>query len=113
MKSRVFSGFAVLALLAACAPAPISQPVAPVVAPADSAVPVTDLAGLESREPDLCHAKDWVGYLSQPATVIPTLNLGRPYRIVQWRGIEPQDYNPQRIVFRLDAGGNIYNIDCG
>jgi hypothetical protein len=32
---------------------------------------------------------------------------------VEFRGIEPQEYNPQRIVFRLDQFGNVYNIDCG
>lgn len=108
---------AALATLTACAPAPV--PVSqPVTAPAptagvDSGLPVTNVSGLETREPDLCHAKDWVGYLGQSGTVIPSLSLGRPFRVVQWRGIEPQDYDPQRIVFRLDASGNIYNIDCG
>lgn len=95
------------------APAPVA-PVQPVTLPAPLPVaPVEGVSGLESREPDLCHAKDYVPYLSQPASVIPQLGITKPYRVVEYRGIEPQDYNPQRIVFRLDAAGNIYNVDCG
>lgn len=104
------------ALLSACMPAPqpAPMPVAPVVQPAPLPVaPVAGVSGLESREPDLCHAKDYVPYLSQPASVIPQLGISKPYRVVEYRGIEPQDYDPQRVVFRLDAAGNIYNVDCG
>lgn len=102
---------AALAPLAACAPAPAPEPV-PVIDP----VPVTPIAGvsgLEAREPDACHAKTYVAALGQPGTVIPSLGVTRQYRVVEYRGIEPQEYNPLRIVFRLDAAGNIYNIDCG
>lgn len=101
--------------LAGCAPAPAPLPApAPVTAPAPvPPVPAEGIAGLEEREPDLCHAKDYVANLGQPGTVIPTLGITREYRVVEYRGIEPQEYNPQRIVFRLDASGNIYNIDCG
>lgn len=67
----------------------------------------------EEREPDLCQAVDYVPYLSQPAAVIPTLGITKAYRVVQWRGIEAQEYDAHRLTFRLDASGNIYNIDCG
>lgn len=107
-----------IAPLAACV-APRSEPI--VVDPMASAVPVYEPAvspaqgfgGLQSREPDACHAKDYVSSLGQPGTVIPTLGLTRKFRVVEYRGIEPQEYDPLRIVFRLDAAGNIYNIDCG
>lgn len=74
--------------------------------------PVTGGA-LEQREPDTCHAVDYVSALGQPGSVIPNLGISRPINVVEWRGIEPQEYNPQRIVFRLDQAGNIFNIDCG
>jgi hypothetical protein len=74
--------------------------------------PVTEGA-LEQREPDTCHAADYVTALGQPGSVIPTLGITRPVNIVEWRGLEPQEYNSQRVVFRLDASGNIFNIDCG
>ncbi|WP_176562612.1 hypothetical protein [Paracoccus liaowanqingii] len=45
--------------------------------------------------------------------MIPTLGLTRSFRVVEFRGIEPQDYDPNRIVFRLDATGTITQIDCG
>lgn len=110
---RPFLALAALAMLTACAPAP-----APVVepVPAVQPVPVTPVAGvtgLESREPDACHAKNYISALGQPGSVIPGLGVTREYRVVEYRGIEPQEYNPLRIVFRLDAAGNIYNIDCG
>lgn len=103
--------------LAGCMPVP-SQPPAPAPMPVAAVQPIAPLptegiAGLEERQPDLCGAKQYVPHLSQPASVIPTLGITKEYRVVEFRGIEPQEYNPQRIVFRLDAGGNIYNIDCG
>lgn len=105
---------ATLPLVAACAPAPapVAPPVAPVpvVAPV---MPVSGVAGLEERQPDACKAKDYTRALGQPKAVIPTLGISREYRVVEYRGIEPQEYNPLRIVFRLDQAGNISNIDCG
>lgn len=74
--------------------------------------PVTEGA-LQQREPDTCHAVDYVSALGQPSAVIPTLGITRPINVIEWRGLEPQEYNPQRIVFRLDGAGNIFNIDCG
>ncbi len=109
--NRVLIALLALAPLAACAPAPAPEPL-PAVEPLPP-VPVAGVSGLESREPDACHAKDYVAALGQPGTVIPTLGLTREFRVVEYRGIEPQEYNPLRIVFRLDAGGKIYNIDCG
>ena len=98
--------------LAACVPAPAVQPV-PVVDPLPAALPVAGVAGLQSREPDACHAQNYVSALGRPGTIIPSLGMTREYRVVEYRGIEPQEYDPLRIVFRLDAAGNIYNIDCG
>lgn len=102
---------AVAAGLSACvqAPPPAPAPV-PMVQPV---VPVTGVAGLEERAPDLCKAGNYVSALGQSGAIIPTLGITRAYRVVEYRGIEPQEYDPNRIVFRLDAAGNIYNIDCG
>ncbi len=121
--------FALVLALAACVEAPqVPPPVlsgemvtvtpldgAPALDPTASAIAAPTIAapGLESREPDLCHAIDYVPYLGKPGALIDTLALTQPYRIVPWRGIEPQEYVAGRIVFRLDAAGNIYNIDCG
>ncbi len=108
---RPFLALAAVVSLVACAPAPAPEPV-----PAIDPVPITPIAGvsgLQSREPDACHAKDYVAALGQPGTVIAGLGISREYRVVEYRGIEPQEYNPLRIVFRLDAAGNIQNIDCG
>lgn len=116
MKTTILPLAAIAAALAGCspvaAPLPAPAPVVPAVAPPPP-VPTEGIAGLEEREPDLCRGKDYVSALGQPGSVIPTLGVSRDYRVVEYRGIEPQDYDPNRIVFRLDASGNIYNIDCG
>lgn len=104
--------------LGACMAIPLqTAPVAPTAAAAPTFEPVptqvTGIAGLQSREPDACHAGNYRHALGRPGTVIPSLGVTRDYRVVEYRGIEPQEYDPLRIVFRLDAAGNIQNIDCG
>lgn len=106
------TALALSALLAGCAVAP--PPTAVVVDPAPVVVPpVTGVAGLQSREPDVCKSAPYRSAMGQPGSVIPTLGISRQYRVVEYRGIEPQEYDPQRIVFRLDAAGNIQAVDCG
>ncbi len=114
MIPRLIALALVAAPLAACAPAPapVVAPVA-VTAPVVPVTPVTGISGLEERQPDACHAKDYTAALGQPGSVIPSLGITRKYRVVEYRGIEPQEYDSLRIVFRLDQSGNIYNIDCG
>ncbi len=111
--NRVLIAFLALAPLAACAPSYQSEPAPVPVTQPIPVSPVDGVSGLQSREPDACHAKSYVTALGQPGAIIPTLGVTRDYRVVEYRGIEPQEYDPLRIVFRLDAAGNIYNIDCG
>lgn len=120
IKTTILPLAAASALLAGCMPAPMTAPapmpviaVEPPVVPMPVPMPAAGISGLEERQPDLCGAKTYVPYLGQPGHVIATLGISKDYRVVEYRGIEPQEYNPQRIVFRLDAAGNIYNIDCG
>ena len=101
------------AMLAGCVAAPPPPPPV-VVDPAPAAIPaVTGVAGLQSREPDGCKAGTYRTAIGQPGSVIPTLGITRQYRVVEYRGIEPQEYDPLRLVFRLDAMGNIQAVDCG
>ena len=69
--------------------------------------------GLAERKPDLCKASTYANYVGQPGAVIPTLGITKEFRVVEFRGIEPQEYNPNRIVFRLDGTGLISGVDCG
>ena len=92
-------------------PLPV-QPM-PAAPPAYEPLPVASAGGFQSREPDVCGAQKHRSAIGQPASAIPSLGLSRPYRVVEYRGIESQEYDPQRIVFRLDQMGNISNIDCG
>ncbi len=99
--------------MAAPAPQPVPAPLPVAAPPPVEVLPATGISGLEERQPDLCGARDYTHALSQPGSIIPTLGIAKEYRVVEFRGIEPQEYKPYRIVFRLDASGNIYNIDCG
>ena len=105
--------------LAACvAPVRSLPPPAPGIAPVpvpavEAPAPVAGFGGLEERKPDACHAKDYTSAMGQPGSAIPTLGVTRDYRVVEYRGIEPQEYDPLRIVFRLDQSGTVYQIDCG
>ncbi|HEY0214737.1 MAG TPA: I78 family peptidase inhibitor [Paenirhodobacter sp.] len=74
---------------------------------------VSQDGALEQRSPDLCGARNYASVLGQPSAVIPSLGITGPISVVEWRGIEPQEYSPKRVVFRLDQMGNIFNIDCG
>ena len=107
------TALALSALLAGCVVAP--PPPAVVVDPAPVVMPppVSGVAGLQSREPDGCKASTYRTAIGQPGSVIPVLGITRQYRVVKYRGIEPQEYDPNRIVFRLDAAGIITNVDCG
>lgn len=117
MNKALIALFVTLPLAACMAPRPYDQPVpmvepvAPVPIPA--VAPVTGISGLQSREPDACHARDYSHAIGQPGSVIGTLGITRDYNVVEYRGIESQEYDPLRIIFRLDQAGNITNIDCG
>ena len=109
---------AAASLVSACmAPAPVPAPIpepAPVAYVPPAPTPALGVAGLTERKPDLCGAtKNYGSSVGQPGSVIPTLGITKDYRVVEYRGIEPQDYDPNRIVFRLDAAGTITNVDCG
>ncbi|TRW95499.1 hypothetical protein FNJ84_16095 [Paracoccus sp. M683] len=112
-RSVILPLIASATLLSACMPAPEPAPMPAPVPMVQPIASVDGVAGLQSREPDLCGAKTYATYLSQPGSIIPQLGITKDYRVVEYRGIEPQDYDPNRIVFRLDAAGNIYNVDCG
>jgi len=110
-----FPLLAVAALaLAACggAPTPEEAPEDNVPVPHLTA-PVFQTGVLENRSPDTCHAAQYASALGQPASIIPSLGIADPINVIEWRGIEPQEYNSHRVVFRLDQKGNIFNIDCG
>lgn len=102
-------------LLAGCMPPPPQTPAyeQPISQMPVEPQPIAGVSGLEERKPDLCGAEDFAQYVSQPASVIPTIGLSKEYRVVEYRGIGSQDYDPNRIVFQLDATGNIASIGCG
>lgn len=109
MKKALIALFAVASLAGCMAP---QAPVAP-VAPLPVVAPVAGISGLQAREPDACNAGNYRSVLGQPGSMIPALGVAGDYRVVEYRGIEPQEYKAARIVFRLDQAGNVSNVDCG
>ncbi|PYF09728.1 peptidase inhibitor I78 family protein [Rhodobacter viridis] len=109
--------YALLALaalsLTACGPSPEEETADEAVPVPHMTQPVFQTGVLENRSPDTCHAAQYASALGQPSSVIPTLGIADPVNVIEWRGIEPQEYNSHRVVFRLDQHGNIFNIDCG
>ncbi|MFV0408213.1 MAG: I78 family peptidase inhibitor [Paracoccus sp. (in: a-proteobacteria)] len=97
--------------LAGCVRAPAND--LPVQPPGIEPLPTAAEDGLAERKPDLCKAGTYAAYIGQPGSVIPTLGISKAYRVVEYRGIEPQEYNPNRIAFQLDDAGNISGVDCG
>ncbi|WBU57237.1 I78 family peptidase inhibitor [Paracoccus sediminicola] len=111
---RLFAPLAAALALAGCMAAPPQAPVdQAVVNPQVAPLPTASDDGLVERKPDLCKASTYTSYIGQPGSVVPTLGITREYRVVEYRGIEPQEYDPNRIVFRLDSAGNISAVDCG
>ncbi|WP_405403301.1 hypothetical protein [Paracoccus sp. Ld10] len=85
----------------------------PVATPADLPTATTGISGVTERKPDLCKASAYASSVGQSGSTIASLGVTNVYRVVEYRGIEPQDYDPDRLVFRLDAAGTITKIDCG
>lgn len=99
-------------LLAGCMPVDSQNPPTGAPQPGDLiAGPVDDT--LVEREPDLCHAADYQLYLGQPGTLVASLGITRPYRVVEFGGIVSQEYDAGRINFWLTPSGEITRIGCG
>lgn len=112
MKKALLALFVVVPLAGCMAPQARVAPVAP-VAPLPMVAPVAGISGLQAREPDACNARNYTSVLGQPGSMIAGLGVDGDYRVVEYRGIEPQEYKAARIVFRLDQVGNVSNVDCG
>lgn len=121
-KATILPVAAALAALTGCMPVPEPSAFqAPEAIPATTMPfeqslaiqPAVGITGLQERTPDLCKAEPYKQHLHQPGSIIPSLGISRDYRVVEYRGIEAPEYDPNRIVFRLDAAGNISDIDCG
>ena len=112
---RLIASFAAICALAGCMSGPRGAAGgSDIVQPAGiEALPVSADDGLVERKPDLCKASLYETQVGQPGSVIPTLGITRTYRVVEFRGIEPQEYDPNRVVFRLDGQGLISGVDCG
>ena len=112
-KTRIFASLAAVAMLAGCVGVGGGAADMPVQPAGIEPLPTMADDGLTERKPDLCKASTYANYVGQPGAVIPTLGITKEFRVVEFRGIEPQEYNPNRIVFRLDGTGLISGVDCG
>lgn len=94
----------------AAAPAQPPVPVQPSYGPVDT--PGSN-SRLQERQPDLCQASSFAHVVGQPSSAVAGLGISRPYRIVEFRGIEAQQYQPERVNFHLDQQGLVSRVDCG
>ena len=113
MTPRILAPLVMALALAGCVRGQAPVDAMPVQPPGIEPLPTAQDSGLAERKPDLCKASTYAPYIGQPGSMVPTLGISRSYRIVEYRGIEPQEYDPNRIVFRLDEAGNISAVDCG
>ncbi len=98
--------------LAACEPLPPDNPPPGAAQPGDLTARPGN-GGLVEREPDLCKAADFQQVVGQPGTIVATLGITRPLRVIKHGDIITQEYNPARINFWLGPSGRIQRITCG
>jgi hypothetical protein len=92
----------VLIALLGCAPMPEPPFVLP---PPDNS--------LDRAEPDICGVGEFGGLIGQNESVLRTVKLTRPYRVIPLGGMVTQDYSAQRLNFYLDENRAIMQITCG
>ena len=68
---------------------------------------------LLDREPDTCGAQSLQNMLGQSASIVPGLALEGPFRIVKPDDIVTQEYNAQRVNFRVNGSGIVTRVSCG
>lgn len=95
--TKAFICLAIISLLAACAPAPVTAP---------PAGPVTPL-------PDICKSAPYHSLIGQPAAAVAAAGIAAPTRVIPLGGFITEDYSTSRINFYLDAAGMISKITCG
>ena len=62
---------------------------------------------------DGCGAPDLQFLRGQPETVLQTMKVGVPVRIIRPGMAVTMDYNPTRLNIEIDETGEIFRISCG
>lgn len=111
--TKAYALCALLAMLAACTPAP--EPIPPTVPGIDPVTgqPVDLTPGLNDLEPDVCKSAPYRGLIGQPAAAVASAGILAPTRIIPLGGLITEEYSSDRINFYLDGAGNIAKISCG
>jgi hypothetical protein len=91
--------------LSACAPEPKPVPLF------DPAVDVTP--GLNDKEPDICHARNFSYYIGKPVAELRTAVSGRPLMVLAPGALGSQEYDAARINAYVDGSGLVYRLSCG
>lgn len=97
--------FALIFGLSACAPEP--EPV-PLYDPAVDRTP-----GLNDKEPDTCHAGNFLFYIGKPVSELQVAVAGRPLMVVAPGALGTQEYQSDRINAFVDGAGLVYRLSCG
>ncbi len=97
---------------AACAAPPEPEPVQTPAPVFDPSVDVTP--GFNDREPDTCKASGLQGYVGQPVSVVQSLALPGPVRVIApGEMYDQEEYHSNRVDVRTDGAGTITSISCG
>lgn len=110
MTYRILAG--ALFLLSACVAPEGSNTPGNSAQPGDL-IPGKSDGGLIEREPDLCDAANYQQYVGQAGTIVPSLSITRPYRVIRHGDIFTQEYNAGRLNFWLTPSGSISRVVCG
>jgi len=91
--------------VSACAPKP---------APAPAYDPALDVTpGLNDKEPDTCHARNFGYYIGKPLAELQIALAGQPLMVLAPGALGSQEYNSARINAYVDAAGMVYHLSCG
>lgn len=97
----------IIVFLGLCACAPEPEPV-PVLDPAIDRTP-----GLNDKEPDTCHAGNFLFYVGRPVSELQVAVSGRPLRVIAPGALGTQEYSADRIDAFVDDKGLVYRLSCG
>jgi hypothetical protein len=74
---------------------------------------ITQQSGLVERLPNTCKLENYQQFQGQPASILASAVIDRPWREVRPDAIVTQEYNPGRLNFHTNAAGVIQRIACG
>ena len=108
---KTWPALILMGLVMACTP--VDEPVTEIGGVGGGTALPVGRDGLVEREPDTCQASQYQTAVGQNQSIVPTLGLTRPVRVVAPDDIVTQEYTPARINFEVNRSGQIRRVSCG